>query len=381
MTRVLIVQGHAEIGGAEQGLLTLAPRLADVGFTPVVAVAAEGPLVTALREQGVDVVPLGVAPLRGQLWRVPRAVAAVEARAREADAAIVLASGERMAVACGLAARRAGAAAVHWFHDAPLRGLGAGLQEAALLVLPRDAVVVATDWVRRGFKRIGIGASVIPYAVSGVPAADVRGPRGWGPDTVVIAHAARFQPWKGTDVFLRAAARVAPAAPNARFLVIGAALFGWDREYADSLEPLARSLGIEPVVDFAGYRTDAPALLAGSDVVVHASTRPEPFGIVVAEGMVAGRCIVASRSGGPPELLEDGVSGLLTPPGDDAALADALLRVVNDKALRVSLGEGALLEARKLTPMAMASAFGEVFRAAMTKAGVSRGNAADAADA
>jgi glycosyltransferase involved in cell wall biosynthesis len=378
MTRVLIVQGHAEIGGAEQGLLTLAPHLASAGFTPVVAIASEGPLVDALRQEGVEVVPLGVPPLRGQLWRVPRAVAAVEARAREVDAAIVLASGERMAIACGLAARRVGAAAVHWFHDAPLRGVGASLQEAALLALPRDAVVVATDWVRRGFRRIGIGASVIPYAVSGVAAADVRGPRGWGADTVVIAHAARFQPWKGTDVFIRAAARVAAAAPNARFLIIGAALFGWDHDYADSLEPLARSLGIEAVVDFAGYRSDAPALLAGSDVVVHASTRPEPFGIVVAEGMVAGRCVVASRSGGPPELIDDGVSGLLTPPGDHEALGNALLRVIHDESLRISLGEGALVAARKLTPAAMAASFAAVFRTAMTKAGVSGSDAAGA---
>ena len=79
--------------------------------------------------------------------------------------------------------------------------------------------------------------------------------------------------------------------------------------------------------------------LRALDVVVHASTRPEPFGRVIAEGMACGRAVIAIRDGGAAELFEDGVSALGCPPRDPDALAEAIGRVVADSELRQRLGQ------------------------------------------
>src|SRR5262249_54761573 len=85
---------------------------------------------------------------------------------------------------------------------------------------------------------------------------------------------------------------------------------------------------------------DAPAAVFGAlDVVVHASTRPEPFGRVIVEAMACGRAVVAAPTGGAAELFDDGVSALACPPGDAGALALALRRLIGDPALRRSLGD------------------------------------------
>jgi glycosyltransferase involved in cell wall biosynthesis len=84
-----------------------------------------------------------------------------------------------------------------------------------------------------------------------------------------------------------------------------------------------------------------PRVLAASDIVVCPSAKPESFGMVVAEAMAAGRAVVASRAGGPAELVEDGVSGLLFPPGSAAALVSCLRRLAGDEGIRAALGRAA----------------------------------------
>jgi glycosyltransferase involved in cell wall biosynthesis len=92
-------------------------------------------------------------------------------------------------------------------------------------------------------------------------------------------------------------------------------------------------------VAFLGARTDVPEILAALDVLVHCPTAPEPLGRVLAEAMVVGRPIVAARCGGIPEVVEDGVTGLLVEPGDVAGFASAVIRLLEDPALRERLGK------------------------------------------
>ena len=153
-----------------------------------------------------------------------------------------------------------------------------------------------------------------------------------------IGIVGRISPWKGQDVFLRAAAEVRKQFPHAHFAIIGAALFA-EHAYEDSLRALVRELGLEENVEFTGFRQDVPALMAELDILVHASTIGEPFGQVVAEGMAAGCAVIATRGGGVPEIVVDGESGLLVPMGDAAAMAEAILRLASDAELRKRLGE------------------------------------------
>jgi glycosyltransferase involved in cell wall biosynthesis len=163
---------------------------------------------------------------------------------------------------------------------------------------------------------------------------ELRAALGLG-DGPVLGVFGRLAPWKGQHVLLDALAELADV-PNLQALVVGDALFG-EADYAKSLRRKAEALGLGGRVRFLGFRDDVPALMRLADIVVHTSVAPEPFGRVVVEGMLAGRPVVATRGGGVVEIVEDGVTGLLTEPGDARSLAAAVRGLLGDAARRQSI--------------------------------------------
>ena len=146
----------------------------------------------------------------------------------------------------------------------------------------------------------------------------------------------RLNPLKGIDRFLEAAAVVAGRFPTARFLVVGEPN-PEDRAHLDVLKGLGDRLGIRDRVVFTGLRTDVPALLACAAVSVMPSLN-EGLSNVILESMAAGAPVVATRVGGTPEAIEDGVTGLIVPPGNSAALAAAMIRLLENPELAARLG-------------------------------------------
>ena len=169
----------------------------------------------------------------------------------------------------------------------------------------------------------------------------------------------RLAPWKGQHVFLEAFAKAFPAG-DAEARVVGSALFG-EEDYEQQLRDQAEALGIAERVEWRGFRDDVGAELSALDVLVHASTTPEPFGQVIVEGMAAGLPVIAAAAGGPLEIIRDGEDGLLTPPGDVDALASALRRLADDPALRQRLGEAARAAAVRYSPERAAQALLAVY--------------------
>ena len=112
-----------------------------------------------------------------------------------------------------------------------------------------------------------------------------------------------------------------------------------DPPYMQKIEKHVAEAGLGTRVIFTGYEKFPAACMAAMDVVVHTSTAPEPFGLVVLEGMALGRPVVATRHGGPMDVIEEGESGFLTPPDDEHALAAVLDRLLGDPALRQRVGE------------------------------------------
>ena len=158
------------------------------------------------------------------------------------------------------------------------------------------------------------------------------------PDGLIrIGLIGRISPWKGQLIFLRAAAQVRQKFPEARFFIVGSALFG-EAEYEREARSLTESLGISDVVTFTGFRSDVQNAIADMDLIVHASITGEPFGQVIIEGMAAGKPVIATRGGGVPEIVEDGKTGILVPMGDVHAMAEAINRVLADPALAAEMG-------------------------------------------
>jgi glycosyltransferase involved in cell wall biosynthesis len=149
--------------------------------------------------------------------------------------------------------------------------------------------------------------------------------------------------------------------PKVRFVVVGGAHFS-EPNYPNELKALARSLGIEAVVEFAGHQEDVPQWMGAMDVVVHASTSPEPLGMVILEAMAMGKPVIASDAGGPREVIRHGDNGLLTPPGDARALAEAVLEVLRDENLRKHLGERGRETARQFDVRGFPSALVQACR-------------------
>jgi len=179
----------------------------------------------------------------------------------------------------------------------------------------------------------------------------------------VVMNVARLAPVKGHETLLRAWAAVARAHLHAALVLVGEPWSG----QPEGLMALARSLGIESSVAFAGRREDVPELLGVADVCALSSVGSEENSRAVSEYMAAGRPVVATAVGVVPELVEDGRSGLLVTPGDSGALAAALSSVLADPELATRMGsEGRRLAVERFSP----EAFSAGLRAALRAAGV-----------
>jgi glycosyltransferase involved in cell wall biosynthesis len=182
-----------------------------------------------------------------------------------------------------------------------------------------------------------VDLEVFPSACDG---AAVREEFGLAADDFVVGNVGRLDWWKGHDFFLKAMAEVAQVVPNLKCLIVGqrepSAL---NQAYFENLQFLTESLGLSDKVVFTGFRSDVPRILSALDVMVHSSSLPEPFGIVIIEGMAAGRPVVATKAGGVLDIIEDGISGLLVPCKDSKAMAEAVLQLFSDreKARQMSL--------------------------------------------
>jgi glycosyltransferase involved in cell wall biosynthesis len=152
-----------------------------------------------------------------------------------------------------------------------------------------------------------------------------------------IGLVGRISPFKGQHVFLEAASAIRRRFPNAHFQIIGGALFAED-DYESRIRGMAAAPLLQNAVEFTGFRSDVPALISKLDILVHASTTGEPFGQVVVEGMAAGKPVVATRGGGVPEIVVDGVTGWLVPMADAPALAEAVCRLLQDPTAAADMG-------------------------------------------
>ncbi|MGC9398865.1 MAG: glycosyltransferase [Anaerolineae bacterium] len=157
---------------------------------------------------------------------------------------------------------------------------------------------------------------------------------GWGiqPQSYLIGTVGRFVEPKGYPHLLDAMVRIQAHLPDVKALLVG------DGVLRPAMEEKAHALGLSDSVIFTGIRRDVPEILALLDVFVLPSLW-EGLPLALLEAMAAGLPVVATRVGGVPEVVVDGVTGLLVPPRDPHALADAILRLLRDPALRRRMGE------------------------------------------
>jgi len=143
----------------------------------------------------------------------------------------------------------------------------------------------------------------------------------------LVCMVTRLATWKGIEVFIRAANYIKD---DVKFIIFGEAVKDRER-YVVKLKKMIELLGLkDKVLIITGEYKNIPQFIAASDIVVHASLRPEPFGLVIIEAMAMKKPVIASRLGGPQEIITEGVDGILLDPGNPKALAMAISRLLQE---------------------------------------------------
>ncbi len=376
--RVVYVGHVAQLSGGEIALVRLIAALDEVDAH--VILAEDGPLVARLLVAGasVEVLPLpertrdlrkdrvgpGTLPASA-VFDAARYVLRLACRLRAVQPDIVHANTLKAGIYGSLAARLAGVPSIWHVRD---RIASDYLRRPTTLVLrvligrlPQG--VIANSQATRATLRSAPERTAVVYSIVHDPIASPLAAAQSGRDAgFVVGIVGRLAPWKGQHVFLEAFAR-AFGTGNEVAVVVGEAMFGEaEEQYGVQLRELAQELGIADRVEFRGFRDDVWAELARMDVLVHASISAEPFGQVVVEAMLVGVPVVAAASGGPLEILTDGVNGLLYTPGDVDALAEALSRLRGDPLLRTELAANALVRGQEFSPTVAAELVMALYR-------------------
>lgn len=374
----MLVSASPGLGGAERSLLELARAVDRERFGLGAIVGGPGELTDSLREAGLDVDivemprisrttdPIKIAGYIATVTKLSRVIAGL-VRSRKAD--LVHSNGMLAHIYAGEAARQAKRPCVWHARDMVRLGPLAGHEQRNARLIIAISEAVRAHLLREGtpegkLRVVMNGIDLAPFGeqpATGTSARDAaRAELELDPRAFVAGSAGTFVPWKRHEDFMRAFAaladdeiareaeggspvEVAKLVPS-RAVLFGADLFGENGRYAFDLKKLADEL-VGARFLFAGWRTDVPRMMPALDVFVSASDG-EPFGRVIVEAMAAGVPVVATDSGGKREIVDDGVTGVLVPQGDVAALAEAMGALMRDPERRARLGAAARERAR-----------------------------------
>jgi glycosyltransferase involved in cell wall biosynthesis len=336
----MIVHATDVLAGGERSILALVRHLNRAAFLPRIICDSTDEFLQAGRESGTPIDCLRFPGLRRPGLAVWRAARDLAARCEAMGGAIIHANTPRTNLYAALAGRMARIPVV--WHCRNL--LGAGMWDtdkwfawAPDQIICNSAAIAArfakSPWQDRvAVIFSGVDLEEFHPKLSG---SVVRTELNWE-DRPIFATTSRLDPEKGHDTLLEAMRKVLASRPEARLLIAGRASADPVARHA-ALERRIRELGLSGAVRLLGFRRDIPQLLAAADVCV-LPAEAEACGRVLFEAMAMAKPVVATASGGTPEIVFDGVTGILVPPRDSEAMASALLTLTADRARARAMG-------------------------------------------
>lgn len=365
--RIVYLSPSGRLGGAETSLreLLASIRAAEPGWDLWLLLGEDGPLANIARDLGVSVrvmpYPPALARLgdRGGLEGVASLLRAALPTARylrrlarclaQIEPDLVHSNGFKMHL-LGAWTRSPNSRLIWHIHDyvSPRRMMRRLLRPfrnaCSAAIVNSKSVARDLDGALPGLKIVSIYNAIDlgRYGPVGEQT-DLDAKAGLAPapsGTVRVGLIATFARWKGHKTFLEALARVSSDVP-VRGYVIGGPIYQTDgSQYTEGeLREEARRLGLGGKIGFTGFLADSASAMRALDIIVHASTAPEPFGMVIIEAMACGKALIASQAGGAAELFVDGENALGHAPGDVAALTLQIERLSRDADLRSALGK------------------------------------------
>jgi glycosyltransferase involved in cell wall biosynthesis len=360
--RILFVDHTAVMGGAELSLLDLATAYAD---TSKVLLFQDGILRERLEQVGVEVkvAPVSKTMLNlrtsgglSSLVTIPELWQIAGYLAQEAqDYDLILANSQKAFITAAISSLRGSPAVLWYLHDIlTAKHFSQVNRLVAIFLANRFAARVLVNSQATGEAFVAAGGKTElthvvyngfdPQKFDLVNFEDVQKIRDQlriG-DAPLVGLFSRLSYWKGQHVLLEAIKHLS----KVQVILVGTALFG-EQEYVCELKALAEIPELEGRVHWLGFRDDIPTLMKACDIIVHTSTEPEPFGRVIVEGQLARKPVVASAAGGALELIKDGVTGYLFPPGDASALRQLMQKLIEDPSLAKTLGQQGYVDAQQ----------------------------------
>lgn len=333
--KVAIVMPLGDLhGGVERMLMNLlranlkGPRVDyTIGFLE------KGSMVEGVRALGYPAQVFESGRLR-QVHRYAQTVYALRNWLRQEQAQVVLSWAAKGHLYAGPAARSIGVLSAWYVHSLP----DGHWMDRLVTLMPATKVFCCGKTAEQAQQQMSphrstcvvyIAVDLERFNPDNLPSqAEARRQLGLPEEIPLVGMVARLQRWKGVHVFLDAAARVAQAHSEARFVVIGGEHWS-EPGYPGELVEQVRQAGLAERVLFAGHQENVPLWMQAMNVLVHASF-DEPTGTVIIEGMALGKPVIAARTGGPMEFIKEGENGLLASPGNAEELADALHRLLSD---------------------------------------------------
>jgi glycosyltransferase involved in cell wall biosynthesis len=352
-------------GGAEEALVHLLRNQAAAKLSAVLVILLEdGELKNVFKDTGatVEIVPSG--RLR-EPWKQVAAVLKIRQFLKRDRMDVVLGWMTKAHIYGGPAARLAGVAPVYFQMGVPDNGVVDRLSR----LVPAAGALACSDFaareqqalVRYRVLGVALAADVSRFSEAAKRSpADTRRLLGLDPDRPLVGIVGRLQHWKGMHVYVEAMSRVLKEVPDCQGVIVGGK-HHLEPEYADWLAERVQALGVSKQIRMVGVQRNVPEWMQAMDVVVHASER-EPFGIVVVEAMALGKPVVATRPGGPDEIITHDSDGQLVTWNRPDELAAAILKYLRDPDWARSVGQRAKERSAEYTMEKYAERVGSALR-------------------
>jgi glycosyltransferase involved in cell wall biosynthesis len=364
--RTIHVINGEHYAGAERVQDLLAARLPEMGADVGFVCLKPGQFAAMRTSRGADVIDL---PMRSRFDLRPAIRLARLVRRDRID--LLHTHSARALLIARLAAAICRVPIVHHVHGNTLTEVGgrrwtrinAWAERRSLPAV--EAIIAVSPSVADYLRGVGVSAGrvyVVPNGVPSRPSLPVKQRCGsfW-----TIGFIALLRPRKGLETFLDAVAIVRSRGLDVRPRIVGRFETS---DYERQTQERACGLSLGDAIEWRGFRQAIDVELDAMDLLAFPSVLPEGMPMVLLEAMGAGVPIVASRVAGVTDVLRDGVSGLLVPPGDPAALAEALARLVHDATSRERLRKAAYDEQRRrFSDVCMAAAVSDVYRKVLAK--------------
>ncbi len=355
--KILFVNPCADIGGAEMSMLLLLAGLAKKNYDLSLILPEDGLVADRAKALGVKVHIFPMRPLmieqnikqsiQDALTAVKQ-INAIRKLLANINPQIIHINSYRVGLTFTWASRSLGIPSVWHFRDIPSSPIKQKLI-ANLAKFPTKSIAISNAVFQvlnsRGTKNMQIvynGVNVEQF--NQVTPKLFRQEMNLPSDAILLCSIGQLIPWKGHDFLIKAFAQLTENQKKYLIIVGGNVSPVWkmpdaNRDFGIRLQELVKNYGIEEKVLFTGFRSDIPQILSDIDIYVHSATSPEPFGRVLIEAMAAKKPIVAPNWGGIPEIVGDGLTGLLYKPNNLASLKNTLVDIMKIRPKWEQMGE------------------------------------------